>query len=124
MNRKKKNPSQVSSLLNRVIALAIVLFVLVGAFGLTTVYLRHEIANTANSIKQIERNVVVEKRKLAELGAEITRMTTRPALKALNERYAFGLHIPKDDQIVRVSVNVESRLYEKTAGNRLTASTF
>lgn len=124
MNRKKKSPSQVSSLLNRVIALAIVLFVFVGVFGLTTVYLRHEIANTANTIKQIERGVLVEKRKLAELGAEITRMTTRSALKTLNERYAFGLNIPKDNQIVRVSVNVESRLYEKTAGNSLTASTF
>lgn len=124
MNRKRKNPSQVSSLLNRIIVLAIVLFVFVGAFGLTTVYLRHEVSNTANNIKKIERDVVVEKRKLAELGAEITRMTTRSALKSLNERYAFGLNIPKDDQIVRVSVNVESRLYEKTAGNSLTASTF
>lgn len=124
MNRKRASKNNVSSLLNRIIALAVVLFVLVGAFGLTTVYMRHQIANTANEIKSIERKLVIEKRRLAEMGAELTRMTTRSALKDLNQKYAFGLGIPREDQVIRVSVNVEARLMEKASASRLTAANF
>ncbi len=124
MSRKRQSKSQLSSILNRIIAETIVLFALVGAFGLTTVYLRHEIANTANEIKRFERSVTVEKRKLAALGAEMSHMTTRASLQEKNIRYAFGLDMPREDQIVRVTENVEARLFDKIAGNRLTASNF
>ena len=124
MNSNSQPTSNASNLLNRIIALTLLMLIGVGGFGLGTVYLRHQSAKTANNIKQIERKMVVQKRALAELGAELSRLTTRDALKELNRSYALGLEMPSDAQIVRVSENVEARLYEKTSEGMVTAARF
>ena len=123
MSRKKRtSSSQAHSALNRVIAYCFLLLAFVGCFGLGTVYLRHQSAETANEIKRVERRISLEKRNLAELGTELSRLTTRDALKRFNRQYDLGLAMPRDRQVVRVTENVESRLYEKNSGSLVTAS--
>ena len=124
MSRTRRQQKNVSNILNRVIALTLLLLAMVGSFSLGTVYLRHQAATTANEIKTIEHDIVLEKRKLSEMTAEMTRLTTRDSLKHLNEQYALGLKIPSKLQVVRVSENVESRLYRKSSNGLLTASNF
>lgn len=122
MSRKSHASSKASRLLNRIIAYTFLLLLAVGCFGLGTVYLRHQSAKTANEIKRVERAAALQKRELAELGAELSRLTTRDSLKWFNERYALGLAMPRDRQIVRVSENVEARLYQKSERGFVTAS--
>lgn len=124
MSRRTKSPVRTPAFLNRVIGLAFALFVLVGAFGVTTVYLRHEAALLANQNKALYRGITEEKRKIAELGATITRRTTREALKRMNNEYALGLRLPTERQIVRVLEDPSKRLYEKGSRSVLTVSRF
>lgn len=123
---KRKPPSQKISAqaLNRAIGLSLALLVGAAAFGLGTIYLRHEAAKAANEIKRAEYRVAASKQRLADLGAELSKLTTKDSMLDLNDRFALGLAMPNDRQIVRVTENVEARLYQKTAGGRLTASNF
>lgn len=124
MSRRRKPAARTPALLNRVIGLGFALFVLVGAFGVTTVYLRHEAAVLANQNKTLYRGITEEKRKIAELGALVTRKTTREALKRMNNEYALGLRLPTERQIVRVLEDPRKRLYEKNSRSVLTVSSF
>lgn len=121
---KKKTPSKLSFVLNRVICFTIALLVVVGCFGLGTIYLRHKSAKTANQIKLLEKRIAVLKVDISEQGAEITRLTTRPSLKQLNTLYSLGLEMPRERQIVRVLEDPTKRLYEKSAKGLLTVSSF
>lgn len=122
--KQRRQPSQASTALNRVIVLTLFLLVAIGSFGLGTVYLRHQTATTANQIKAVERSITLEKRKLSELSTEYTALTTRESLKRLNDQYALGLQMPSERQIVLVTENVEARLYRKSAAGLVTASNF
>lgn len=124
MSRKTIRSSKTPTALNRAIGYTLTLLVFVGCFGLSTIYLRHRTASTANEIKQLERAITLEKRKLAEQGAEITRLTTRDSLKRLNNLHALGLQMPSERQIVRVLEDPTKRLYEKSSENLLTVSRF
>lgn len=124
MNRSNQPTHSASQILNRVIFLTLLLLIGVGGFGLSTVYLRHQTATTANGIKSLEIKIAQAKRVNAELGAQLSRLTTRDALDDLNTQFALGLAMPRESQIVRVSENVEARLYEKTSGGMLTAARF
>ncbi len=126
MSRRKTAKSAIrsSSLLNRVIALTFALIVFVGCFGAATVYMRHQSAEAANQIKRLEYRIAQEKRQLAEQGAEITRLTTRDALKQANVLYALGLEMPQKSQIVRVIEDPTRRLYEKNEQGLVTVSRF
>lgn len=124
MKRTAKTPSKLSYLLNRIICLAILLFLVVGGFGLGTIYLRHKSAQAANEIRDMEKQVSRLKVKISEQGAELTRLTTRSSLKQLNTYYAMGLEMPRERQIVRVLEDPTKRLYEKTSGTMLTVSSF
>jgi len=124
----KKRPTQIksqsSALLNRIIWLTFSLFVFVGAFGLSTVYLRHQAARLANENKALYADISEQKRNLAELGAAVARKTTRDQLKSLNRSYGLGLGLPDERQLVHVFEDPEKRLYEKQSKTMLTASTF
>ncbi len=127
MSRRRTKPvqtSKVSTVLNRVIGLTLLLLLAVGSFGLGTVYLRHQSATTANAIKSVERGIALEKRRLSELSAELTRLSSRDSLLALNTQHGLRLGIPGERQIVRVTENVEARLYRKSTSSLVTASRF
>lgn len=122
--RTNRKSSQSSSLLNRIIWLTFALFLFVGVFGVSTVYLRHEAAKLANDNKVLYAEINQQKRNIAELGAVIARKTTRDQLKALNAAYGLGLRLPDERQIVHVFEDPTKRLYEKQSDTMLTASTF
>ena len=119
---KRVQPSKVSTVLNRVIGLTLLLLLAVGSFGLGTVYLRHQLATTANEIKAVERGISLEKRRLSELSAEMTRLSSRESLLALNVQHGLQLGLPGERQIERVTENVEARLYRKSTSGLVTAS--
>lgn len=124
MNRRKRKPVSKFPILNRIIGYSLVLLLMMGAFGLGTVYLRHQTHQTANKIKVVERKIALEKRRFAELGDALTRRTTRSSLQALIAKRALDLRAPNRSQIVRVTVDVESRLYAKSTERYLTAANF
>lgn len=122
--RSTSKNSQTSSFLNRVIWLTFALFLFVGVFGLSTVYLRHEAAKLANENKALYADISQHKRDISELNAVIARKTTRDQLKSLNRSFGLGLRLPSERQIVHVFEDPTKRLYEKQSESMLTASTF
>ncbi|EDY80615.1 hypothetical protein VDG1235_229 [Verrucomicrobiia bacterium DG1235] len=122
--RKTQKTSRRPSILNRVIWLTFALFLFVGMFGLSTVYLRHEAAVLANQNKALYTGISEQKRHIAELGAVIARETTRDRLKSLNHAYSLGLHLPRERQIVHVTEDPMKRLYDKQSDPMLTVSSF
>ncbi|MBK1876587.1 hypothetical protein [Pelagicoccus mobilis] len=122
--RPTQKTSHTSSILNRIIWLTFALFLFVGMFGLSTVYLRHEAAKLANENKVLYAEISEQKRHIAELGAVIARQTTRDQLKSLNNVYSLGLQLPRERQIIHVIEDPTKRLYEKQTQSMLTASTF
>ena len=122
MSRRQGNKKAANQLLNRMILMSLGLLVLLGVFGLGTVWFRHEISGAANSINKKESELVVEERKLAQLGVELTKAKSASRLQNLNINLALGLRPPHAEQIVRVAEKVEARLDRKLAENTLTAS--
>ena len=122
--KRARNPQATSQTLNRIIFFALTLLVGAAGFGLGTIYLRHEAAKAANEIKRLEARAYQSKQRLADLGAQLSELTTQKSLRELNASFALGLAMPNDRQIVRVTENVEARLYQKTSKSLLTASNF
>ena len=122
MSRRQGNKKAANQLLNRMILMSLGLLVLLGVFGLSTVWFRHEISSVANSINKKESDLVVEERKLAQLDVELTKAKSASRLQKLNINLALGLKPPHAEQIVRVTEKVEARLDRKLAENPLTAS--
>ena len=119
---KAAKKKEANRLLNRIILLSAGFLLLVGGFGVSTVWYRHQISTTANRIGSMETQITAQQRKLAELGVALSRAKEAGRLKRLNEQYALGLGEPAYRQIVRVTENVEARLDQKTSGSLLTAS--
>ncbi|MDQ8204405.1 hypothetical protein [Pelagicoccus sp. SDUM812003] len=122
--RKKPSPSKLPSILNRLIGYTLCLILVLGAFGLGTIYLRHQTAQAANQLKKLEYQIAERKVQISEQGAQITRLTTRSSLKQLNALYDLGLQMPRERQIVRVLEDPTKRLYEKASDSMLTVSSF
>lgn len=97
------------------------MLVFVGSLGLGAVWLRHQIAESANELRYLERAMEEERRVMARLGAELSRATSPGALMLKNRKMALGMEIPDESQIVLVRENVEARLLDKSVGG-LTAT--
>lgn len=121
MKTRAARKKEANKLLNRLILLASGLVVLVGGFGVATVWYRHQISTVANRVSSMETQITAQQRKMAELGVALSRAKEAGRLKRLNEQYALGLREPMYRQIVRVTENVEARLDQKTSGSLLTA---
>jgi len=105
-----------SKAVDRLLAGLLGMLLFVGSLGLGAVWLRHQIASSANELESLEGAMVEERRVLARLGAELARATSPGALMLKNRQLALGLAVPQERQIVLVRENVEARLLDKSFG--------
>lgn len=109
-------------ILNRIIAYSLVMLAMIGAFGVVTVWMRHQATQSANNLLVIEQKIIEERRELARLEVDLAIAMSTDKLIDLNRSLELGLREPAYTQIVHVTENVENRLYEKNANSVFTAS--
>ncbi len=118
-NAKKRAASQI---LNRIIAYSLLMLAMGGGFAVVTVWIRHQTTRAAINLQAIERNITKERRELAQLEVELAIAMSTDKLIDLNRTLKLGLREPAYTQIVHVTENVETRLYDKNANSVFTAS--
>lgn len=122
MNRNSKNSRAANQILNRVILYSLTMLALIGGFGVLTVWMRHQTSQTANRLQSVEQRIVEERRSLSQLDVELAIAKSTDRLIDLNRKLNLDLREPVYTQIVHVTENVESRLYDKSANSVFTAS--
>ena len=107
------NRRPIVSILNRVLLWSFMLLVYAGAIGFGTVWLRHQIAISANENKVIERRIVEIERVLSQVNSELAVALSPDYLIARNRELDLRLARPVETQIVRIRDDVEMRLVIK-----------
>jgi hypothetical protein len=99
---------------NQLLVYALVMISFTGSIGLGTVWLRNQIAQTANSIKTLETRTAEVERHLAETTTLIAAEQSPDELIRRNTEWRLGLIAPDfRTQIVRINENPEERLAAK-----------
>lgn len=97
--------------MNQLLVYTLVMICFTGSIGLGTVWLRNQMAQTANSIKSYEYRTAEVERRLAETAAMIGAEQSTETLLRRNDEWRLGLASPDyRTQIVRVTENPEERL--------------
>ena len=106
-------PPPANSLVNRLIALTLLLLVFAGTLGLGAVWFRHEISQAANRSRALEGKLADVERRLDEVNAQVAAAVNPGALLRQNETMRLGLAAPREIQVVRVAGSAELRLAAK-----------
>jgi uncharacterized protein HemX len=109
----KRPPATQSSQDNRLLLAVILLLGFAGAIGVGFVWLRHQIAATAENNRQMQQQLVDIQRRTAETNAEIAAVSSPEVLLNRNTSLKLGLEMPRDHQIQPVNDQVEVRLASK-----------
>ena len=117
-------PPPAHALVNRLVALTVVLFVFAGSLGLGAVWFRQEISSTANRNRALEGRIADVERRLDEVSAQVAAAVNPDALLRQNEAMRLGLAAPREPQVVRVAGSPELRLAAKRSAEafRVTAA--
>ena len=117
-------PPPAHSLVNRLIALTLLLLVFAGSLGLGAVWFRQEISQIANRSRSLEGKLADIERRLDEVNAEVATAVNPKALLEQNEAMRLSLAAPREIQVVRVAESAELRLASKRNNEafRVTAS--
>ena len=107
------NKTETHGFVNQLLVYTLVMICFTGSIGMGTVWLRQQMAQTANTIKQMEIRSDTIERRLAETTAQISAESSSDALARRNTLWSLGLSAPKELQIVRVTDRVEDRLARK-----------
>jgi hypothetical protein len=99
MKRTSKNKSILSG---QVVALAFLFIFFVGSFGLATVGLRQQIADSAAKAVAMERRLVELSRIESRYTGDLAMALSPSQLEAQNQRYQLGLRQPQESQVIRV----------------------
>lgn len=84
-----------------------------GAVWMGTVWLRHQISETAQFTKQTESRLVAVERRLAETTARLAGEQSPQMLESKNHEMQLGLVRPAELHIVRIEESPERRLAAK-----------
>lgn len=106
-------PPPAHSLVNRLIALTVLLLVFAGSLGLGAVWFRQEISQTANRSRALEGRLADIERRLDAVNEQVAEAVTPRVLCAQNEAMRLGLAVPREIQVVRVGGSPELRLAAK-----------
>ena len=90
--------------------LMVYLLVFNGSVWLGTVWMRHQISETAELTKQTERRLVAVERRLAETSARLASEQSPQTLESKNREMQLGLVRPAELHIVRIEESPEERL--------------
>lgn len=113
MSAAQKGNGQSGSVLNSLFLLTLVMLGYLGAIGFGTVWLRHQISVSANNIKILEQRITDVQRRVDEAASEVAEAESPQNL--IRQNVALGLNLvqPREDQVIRISENVERRLAAK-----------
>ncbi len=106
-------PPPAPGLINRIIALTLLLLVFTGTLGLGAVWMRQEISSTANFSRTLEDKLTGVERRLDEVNAEVAAAVNPDALLQQNNFMHLTLASPRELQVVRVAGSAELRLAAK-----------
>jgi hypothetical protein len=108
------NTTDRHAFVNQLLVYTLVMICFTGSIGLGTVWLRNQIAQTANSVKSFENHRSEVERRLAETTTIIAAEQSPDVLIRRNAEWRLGLVSPDfRTQYVRVSENPEERLRAK-----------
>lgn len=105
--------SDTHGFVNQLLVYTLVMICFSGSIGLGTVWLRQQMAQTANGIRQLEVRSETIERHLAETNALVAAESSADVLARRNTEWNLGLVQPTEPQIVRVTEPVEDRLARK-----------
>jgi diphthamide biosynthesis methyltransferase len=114
--------SQTHGFVNQLLVCTLVIVCFSGSVGLGTVWMRQQMAQTANSIKQNQSRAIEVERRLDEARALITAEQSPDMLLQRNEEWKLGLVMPREVQVTRVRENAEQRLARKNQAERFASS--
>ncbi len=106
-------PPPSHAIVNRLIALTLLLLVFTGTLGLGAVWMRQEISQTANFSRTLEDRLTGVERRLDEVNAEVAAAVNPDALLRQNGLMNLALVSPREIQVVRVPESPELRLAAK-----------
>ncbi|MSU47369.1 MAG: hypothetical protein EXS42_09690 [Lacunisphaera sp.] len=106
-------PPPANTLVNRLIALTLLLLVFSGSLGLGAVWVRQKISQTANLSRSLEVKIADVERRLDEVNAEVAAAVNPEALLQQNQFMHLALVSPSEAQVVRVNESPELRLVSK-----------
>ena len=108
------NKNDRHAFVSQLLVYTLVMICFTGSIGLGTVWLRNQIAQTANSIKTLETRTAEVERHLAETTTLIAAEQSPDVLIRRNTEWRLGLAAPDfRTQIVRINENPEERLAAK-----------
>lgn len=108
-----KHPST-HAFVNQLLVYTLAMICTSGSVGLATVWMRYQISETANRIKQIEQKIAKCERSLAETVTDIETEQSPDVLRRRNEELKLGLAFPNEVQVHRIPDDVEARLAAKS----------
>ena len=106
-------PPPANSLVNRLIALTLLLLVFAGSLGLGAVWFRQEISQAANRSRSLAGRIADVERRLDEVNAEVAAAVNPDTLLRQNEVMRLGLAAPREIQVWRLAGSAELRLASK-----------
>jgi hypothetical protein len=118
----RPNHRRPASVLNGLFVVTLVMLAYLGAIGFGMVWLRHQISVTANSNRGLEQQMIELQRDVNEVAAEIAYALNPEQLIQKNVIFGLNLVRPHEQQVFRVSVDVERRLATKRLGHYYTAN--
>jgi len=101
------------TLVNRSIALTLLLLVFSGTLGLGAVWMRGEISRTANQSRALQGRINDVERRLDEVNAQVAAAVNPDALLRQAQFMNLALTSPRELQVVRVPESAELRLAAK-----------
>ena len=107
------NKSDTHAFVNQLLVYTLVMICFSGSVGLGTVWLRQQIAQTANNVKQLESRAAEMERHLSGTNMAIASEESPDVLVRRNAEWKLGLVQPKNPQVVRIDRSPEQRLAEK-----------
>ena len=107
------NKNETHGFVNQLLVYTLVMICFSGSIGLGTVWMRQQMAQTANSIRMAEARCEAIERHLAETNALIAGESSKSELERRNVEWNLGLIPPQEHQIRRVYESVEDRLARK-----------
>lgn len=84
-----------------------------GSVGMGTVWLRHQISESANATRVMDSRIREIERHIAEYNAEIMTAQSPPVLEQLNRQWRLGLQQALPAQVVHVGADSVSSLAAK-----------
>jgi hypothetical protein len=119
-------PPPAPGLINRVIALTLLLLIFSGSLGLGAVWARQGLSQVANRNRILVGKLTDIDRRLDEVNAQVATAVNPDTLLRQNQVMRLTLASPREVQVVRVAESPELRLAQKRNSEifNLTAATF